>query len=290
MHRENDRVAQAAVGGEIVGVADELVAIPSAQPAECAEPHEAGLILRQGGYVVLRQSFLDIQRAAPKRVGSGTRNGEQQGRQSEQCRPGTAWWKHATERPFPRRAGSSPLTPTEARGGQLHCPTECRRICGAHSCLSSYFGGLAGASVWKPLITGAGLKLERVKGIEPSSQAWEAHILPLNHTRFGEDAQYLARDRAVGNSDVEHARGHPGTGKARRWVIPPGGARSGPAPGFRRLSIAGMGNPAVLPRLTLPDRARGWVRPRVFSFEVLGVEGIEGECWVCLESLADDRD
>ncbi len=25
--------------------------------------------------------------------------------------------------------------------------------------------------------------LERVKGIEPSSQAWEAHILPLNHTR-----------------------------------------------------------------------------------------------------------
>ena len=27
-------------------------------------------------------------------------------------------------------------------------------------------------------------KLERVKGIEPSSQAWEARILPLNHTRF----------------------------------------------------------------------------------------------------------
>ena len=26
-------------------------------------------------------------------------------------------------------------------------------------------------------------KLERVKGIEPSSQAWEARILPLNHTR-----------------------------------------------------------------------------------------------------------
>ena len=25
--------------------------------------------------------------------------------------------------------------------------------------------------------------LERVKGIEPSSQAWEAHVLPLNHTR-----------------------------------------------------------------------------------------------------------
>ena len=25
--------------------------------------------------------------------------------------------------------------------------------------------------------------MERVKGIEPSSQAWEARILPLNHTR-----------------------------------------------------------------------------------------------------------
>ena len=31
--------------------------------------------------------------------------------------------------------------------------------------------------------------LERVKGIEPSSQAWEARILPLNHTRF--DARHL---------------------------------------------------------------------------------------------------
>ena len=26
--------------------------------------------------------------------------------------------------------------------------------------------------------------MERVKGIEPSSQPWEGHILPLNHTRF----------------------------------------------------------------------------------------------------------
>ena len=35
------------------------------------------------------------------------------------------------------------------------------------------------ASATKPLQT-----LERVKGIEPSSQAWEARILPLNHTRL----------------------------------------------------------------------------------------------------------
>ena len=27
------------------------------------------------------------------------------------------------------------------------------------------------------------MRLERVKGIEPSSQPWEGHILPLNHTR-----------------------------------------------------------------------------------------------------------
>jgi hypothetical protein len=26
--------------------------------------------------------------------------------------------------------------------------------------------------------------MERVKGIEPSFQAWEAHVLPLNHTRM----------------------------------------------------------------------------------------------------------
>jgi len=25
--------------------------------------------------------------------------------------------------------------------------------------------------------------MERVKGIEPSPQAWEAHVLPLNYTR-----------------------------------------------------------------------------------------------------------
>jgi hypothetical protein len=37
--------------------------------------------------------------------------------------------------------------------------------------------------------------LERVKGIEPSSQAWEARILPLNHTRFS--ASILAAPAAL---------------------------------------------------------------------------------------------
>ena len=32
--------------------------------------------------------------------------------------------------------------------------------------------------------------MERVKGIEPSSQAWEARILPLNHTRFHKADSY----------------------------------------------------------------------------------------------------
>jgi hypothetical protein len=44
--------------------------------------------------------------------------------------------------------------------------------------------------------------MERVKGIEPSSQAWEARILPLNHTRTGLEV-CLAEARAACNSAVE---------------------------------------------------------------------------------------
>ena len=32
------------------------------------------------------------------------------------------------------------------------------------------------------------VSLERVMGIEPTSQAWEARILPMNYTRIGRDA------------------------------------------------------------------------------------------------------
>ena len=42
-----------------------------------------------------------------------------------------------------------------------------------------------------------GLDVERVKGIEPSSQAWEARILPLNHTRFA--TELVTNWRAVCN-------------------------------------------------------------------------------------------
>ena len=40
--------------------------------------------------------------------------------------------------------------------------------------------------------------MERVKGIEPSSQPWEGHILPLNHTRNG-DQLFLADINPAGN-------------------------------------------------------------------------------------------
>ena len=53
--------------------------------------------------------------------------------------------------------------------------------------------------------------LERVKGIEPSSQAWEARILPLNHTRIGSDEllQTLTPYASVKKLQVLYAqRGH----------------------------------------------------------------------------------
>ena len=40
-------------------------------------------------------------------------------------------------------------------------------------------------SFWEPLRRG----VVRVKGIEPSPQAWEAHILPLNYTRNGDGSK-----------------------------------------------------------------------------------------------------
>ncbi len=38
--------------------------------------------------------------------------------------------------------------------------------------------------------------MERVKGIEPSSQAWEARILPLNHTRLRFASAHQARNKS----------------------------------------------------------------------------------------------
>ena len=35
--------------------------------------------------------------------------------------------------------------------------------------------------------------MERVKGIEPSSRAWEAYVLPLNHTRAQSSGSLIAR-------------------------------------------------------------------------------------------------
>ena len=36
-------------------------------------------------------------------------------------------------------------------------------------------------------------RLERVMGIEPTSSAWEAEVLPLNHTRFVQNRLNIIR-------------------------------------------------------------------------------------------------
>src|SRR5436190_22308944 len=47
--------------------------------------------------------------------------------------------------------------------------------------------------------------LERVKGIEPSSQAWEAHVLPLNHTRLRWDLSNIAAALRQGQRTLREA-------------------------------------------------------------------------------------
>ena len=63
-----------------------------------------------------------------------------------------------------RCCGRWPLA-TRAKGGQRQQKPDLGYI------LATYF-------------LSASVSMERVKGIEPSSQAWEARILPLNHTRI----------------------------------------------------------------------------------------------------------
>jgi hypothetical protein len=41
------------------------------------------------------------------------------------------------------------------------------------------------------------IEMERVKGIEPSSQPWEGHILPLNHTRLLEAPSFYQTRRRL---------------------------------------------------------------------------------------------
>ncbi len=49
----------------------------------------------------------------------------------------------------------------------------------------------------KCLILLGEIEVERVKGIEPSSQPWEGHILPLNHTRIPPTAYCFINSAAV---------------------------------------------------------------------------------------------
>ena len=50
-------------------------------------------------------------------------------------------------------------------------------------------------------------ELVRVEGIEPSSQAWEAHVLPMNYTRDPR-AGTLARGRNWGKQKFPQNLGH----------------------------------------------------------------------------------
>src|ERR1035438_1593864 len=52
------------------------------------------------------------------------------------------------------------------------------------SCDCSKFDAKTFQKLIKLLILLTRIKRQRVKGIEPSFQAWEAHVLPLNHPRF----------------------------------------------------------------------------------------------------------
>ena len=58
---------------------------------------------------------------------------------------------------------------------------------------SLYFQQFREVMCIESLILLGEITLERVKGIEPSSQAWEARILPLNHTRCRWHIHYYIR-------------------------------------------------------------------------------------------------
>src|SRR4029079_9516233 len=81
--------------------------------------------------------------------------------------------------------------------------------------------------------------MERVKGIEPSSQAWEAHILPLNHTRFRHE-WCLTKTRTLFN---RHFAGTAASLLNRQFLVSSRHASSRPAvvPGRRRLAARAGG-------------------------------------------------
>ena len=76
--------------------------------------------------------------------------------------------------------------------------------------------------------------MERVKGIEPSSQPWEGHILPLNHTRR-DAANFLAERKSQGNSKYKINM------KTRDAASPKGGMNFGPE------TASGILDAAVMP-------------------------------------------
>src|ERR1035437_588060 len=111
-------------------------------------------------------------------------------------------------------------------------------------------------------------EVERVKGIEPSSQPWEGHILPLNHTRLRGAGLILSDQRAGGNRFASFTRRlqigrwrcavsfHPPAAApvnlfSRRRVR---GHRNYPAPPRARSRCGRRKCPATIPRTSAKSR------------------------------------
>ena len=84
--------------------------------------------------------------------------------------------------------------------------------------------------------------LERVKGIEPSSQAWEAHVLPLNHTR-------ILNEGIVYQEARQNARTSPGSQTGPRPAVDGG-------PGF---NVGRRGNSSKFFDVAMDAKALGSV-------------------------------
>ena len=88
------------------------------------------------------------------------------------------------------------------------------------------------AACWARVGRVGGQAVERVKGIEPSYEAWEAAVLPLNYTRKGRQFTRLPNQpptALAGRGVCEEAADLRRCGEARVLVL--GRPRSGPGGG-----------------------------------------------------------
>ena len=55
------------------------------------------------------------------------------------------------------------------------------------------------AAIFGAWMKGLGVEVERAKGIEPSSVAWEATALPLSYARAGQLKAFISLDQDIAN-------------------------------------------------------------------------------------------